>query len=66
MDRAGLPLRTGPESVDLVIADIGRRGLRGEVGFDPVIAAVAASSGGIRRADRATTQAGTTATSRAS
>ncbi|MGN9908517.1 hypothetical protein ACTMTJ_13325 [Phytohabitans sp. LJ34] len=42
MDRAGLPLRTGPESVDLVIADIGRRGLRGEVSFDPLIAAVAA------------------------
>jgi hypothetical protein len=42
MDRAGLPLRTRPDSVDLVIADIGRRGLRGEVTVDAIIAGVAA------------------------
>jgi hypothetical protein len=46
MDRAGLPLRTGPDSVDLVIADIGVRGLRGEVAVDAIIAAVAALVGG--------------------
>lgn len=42
MDRAGLPLRTGPDSVDLVIADIGALGLRGELGIGAAIAAVAA------------------------
>ncbi|MFD0745292.1 hypothetical protein ACFQ1L_28420 [Phytohabitans flavus] len=46
MDRAGLPLRTGPSSVDLVIAEIGSLGLRGELAISAAIAAVAALVGG--------------------
>ncbi|GAA4472064.1 hypothetical protein [Phytohabitans houttuyneae] len=42
MDRAGLPLHTGPESVDLVVADVGSLGLRGELGIGTAIASVAA------------------------
>jgi hypothetical protein len=42
MDRAGLPPRTGPGSVDLVIADVGGLGLRGELGVGAAIASVAA------------------------
>ncbi|MDQ7908167.1 hypothetical protein RB614_26940 [Phytohabitans sp. ZYX-F-186] len=42
MDRAGLPPRTGPDSVELVIAETGGPGLRGELGVGLAIASVAA------------------------